>query len=61
MLTRYCRRGRVTQHAPPVHYAAVDAVAGGDADNAFCAVRPPGTTRTEARQEFCLFRHVRVR
>ena len=41
--------------------AAVDAVAGGEADNAFCAVRPPGHHAEPARaMGFCLFNAVAV-
>ena len=41
--------------------AAVDAVAGGDARNAFCAVRPPGHHAEAATaMGFCLFNNVAV-
>ena len=41
--------------------AAVDAVSGGEADNAFCAVRPPGHHAEPARaMGFCLFNSVAV-
>lgn len=40
---------------------AVDAVLGGQADNAFCAVRPPGHHATSAQaMGFCLFNNVAV-
>jgi acetoin utilization deacetylase AcuC-like enzyme len=41
--------------------AAVDAVLGGDADNAFCATRPPGHHATAGRaMGFCLFNNLAV-
>ncbi len=41
--------------------AAVDSVVGGEADNAFCAVRPPGHHATPNRaMGFCLFNSVAV-
>jgi acetoin utilization deacetylase AcuC-like enzyme len=41
--------------------AAVDAVIGGEADNAFCALRPPGHhAEAERAMGFCLFNNVAV-
>ena len=41
--------------------AAVDAVAGGEAQNAFCAVRPPGHhAECSAAMGFCLFNNAAV-
>ena len=41
--------------------AAVDAVVAGEADNAFCAVRPPGHHAEPARaMGFCLFNNIAV-
>ena len=41
--------GDAALHAAGAIIAAVDAVAQGDADNAFCAVRPPGHHAERAR------------
>ena len=49
------------RHASGALLAAVDAVLAGEADNAFCAVRPPGHHATRRRaMGFCLFNHVAV-
>jgi acetoin utilization deacetylase AcuC-like enzyme len=41
--------------------AAVDAVIGGDADNAFCALRPPGHHAEAGRaMGFCLFNNIAI-
>jgi acetoin utilization deacetylase AcuC-like enzyme len=41
--------------------AAVDAMIGGEADNAFCALRPPGHhAEAEQAMGFCLFNHVAI-
>jgi len=41
--------------------AAVDLVMGGDAERAFCGLRPPGHHASQARgMGFCLFNHVAV-
>ncbi|MGH8046568.1 MAG: histone deacetylase family protein [Chthoniobacterales bacterium] len=57
-----CRRsGDIALLAAGGVIAAVDAVLGGDADNAFCAARPPGhhATATQA-MGFCIFNNVAV-
>ncbi|MDD5199972.1 MAG: histone deacetylase [Terrimicrobiaceae bacterium] len=57
-----CRRsGEVARHAAGGVIAAVDAVLSGSADNAFCAVRPPGHHATATRaMGFCIFNNVAV-
>lgn len=41
--------------------AAIDAVVGGEAHNAFCAVRPPGHhAETAAAMGFCLFNNIAI-
>ena len=53
--------GDAALHAAGAIIAAVDAVAGGDADNAFCAVRPPGHHAEPKRgMGFCLFNNVAI-
>lgn len=53
--------GRAALHAAGAVVAAVDAVAAGDADNAFCAVRPPGHHAEPGRpMGFCLFNNVAI-
>ncbi len=53
--------GEAALRAAGALVAAVDAVMAGDADNAFCAVRPPGH-HAEAEQSmgFCLFNNVAI-
>jgi acetoin utilization deacetylase AcuC-like enzyme len=53
--------GRAALHAAGAVAAAVDAVMAGEADNAFCAVRPPGHHAEPGRpMGFCLFNNVAV-
>jgi acetoin utilization deacetylase AcuC-like enzyme len=53
--------GRAALHAAGAVVAAVDAVAAGEADNAFCAVRPPGHHAEPQRaMGFCLFNNVAI-
>jgi acetoin utilization deacetylase AcuC-like enzyme len=51
--------GRAALRAAGAVVAAVDAVVAGEADNAFCAVRPPGHHAEPGRaMGFCLFNNV---
>ena len=53
--------GRAALRAAGAVVAAVDAVAAGEADNAFCAVRPPGHHAEPGRaMGFCLFNNVAI-
>src|SRR5438552_16884627 len=53
--------GRAPLRAAGAVTAAVDAVVAGDADNAFCAVRPPGHHAEPRRaMGFCLFNNIAV-
>jgi acetoin utilization deacetylase AcuC-like enzyme len=53
--------GQAALHAAGAVAAAVDAVVAGEADNAFCAVRPPGHHAEPNRaMGFCLFNSVAV-
>jgi len=53
--------GSASLHAAGAVVAAVDAVVAGEADNAFCAVRPPGHHAEPTRaMGFCLFNNVAV-
>src|SRR5262245_55898781 len=53
--------GRAALRAAGAVVAAVDAVVAGEADNAFCAVRPPGHHAEPGRaMGFCLFNNVVV-
>src|ERR1700733_818194 len=53
--------GAAALHAAGAVAAAVDAVVAGEADNAFCAVRPPGHHAEPNRaMGFCLFNNVAV-
>ncbi len=53
--------GDAALHAAGAVCAAVDAVLEGEADNAFCAVRPPGHHAEPSRSMgFCLFNNVAI-
>ncbi len=53
--------GRAALHAAGAVVAAVDAVAAGEGNNAFCAVRPPGHHAEPQRSMgFCLFNNVAI-
>jgi acetoin utilization deacetylase AcuC-like enzyme len=53
--------GAAALHAAGAVVAAVDAVIAGEADNAFCAVRPPGHHAEPMKaMGFCLFNNVAV-
>lgn len=53
--------GTAALHAAGAVAAAVDAVVAGEADNAFCAVRPPGHHAEPNRaMGFCLFNNVAI-
>ena len=53
--------GEIALHAAGGVIDAVDAVLSGKADNAFCAVRPPGHhARPAAAMGFCLFNNVAI-
>ena len=55
------RSGEAALRAVGAVCAAVDAVMAGDADNAFCAVRPPGHHAEPSRaMGFCLFNSVAI-
>ena len=60
--TRSCRRPRAAAlRAAGAVVAAVDAVVAGEADNAFCAVRPPGHHAEPGRaMGFCLFNNAAI-
>jgi acetoin utilization deacetylase AcuC-like enzyme len=53
--------GEAALRAAGAVLAAVDAVVAGEADNAFCAVRPPGHHAEPARpMGFCLFNNIAI-
>src|SRR2546421_10637039 len=53
--------GRAALRAAGAVAAAVDAVVAGEADNAFCAVRPPGHHAEPGRaMGFCLFNNIAI-
>src|SRR5438132_11447798 len=53
--------GRAALRAAGAVTAAIDAVVAGEADNAFCAVRPPGHHAEPRRaMGFCLFNNIAV-
>src|ERR1700733_13946930 len=53
--------GKAALHAAGAVAAAVDAVVAGEADNAFCAVRPPGHhAEADHAMGFCLFNSIAV-
>jgi acetoin utilization deacetylase AcuC-like enzyme len=53
--------GRAALRAAGAVVAAVDAVVGGEVDNAFCAVRPPGHHAEPSRpMGFCLFNNAAI-
>ena len=53
--------GEAALRAAGAAVAAVNAVIGGEADNAFCALRPPGHhAETERAMGFCLFNNVAI-
>jgi len=53
--------GEAALRAAGAMAAAVDAVIGGEADNAFCAVRPPGHhAEAEQAMGFCFFNNIAI-
>jgi acetoin utilization deacetylase AcuC-like enzyme len=53
--------GEAALRAAGAAVAAVDAVVGGEADNAFCALRPPGHhAEAERAMGFCMFNNVAI-